>query len=356
MANTVGVIGGGQIARFHFDALQKIQADVRWVCDLQPDTAAAWAKPFNAKVTTEYQDVLSDPAVSVVHILTPSPTHRTVCLEAIQAGKAVICEKTLATNSRDAWDIVQAARRTGTIFYTSYMKRFIPAVQKARQLLPRIGGVLTTHARVHQCWGDDDFRDETPPDHFTYTPEGGHSRFYQSAGGGILLCGGSHILDLLIYLLGRPAGVFGRLYMPDRRDADLLTAAMLQTADAGVIHFEAMIHKHKHIGFLRDGWDERIEFVGREGRVTLLSSEWNQVEQKASLLVHYDNFTGLATEYRFDPVSPFALAIASFHENIAAGQQGDQSPITGYEVDEVIEHIRQSSRRNQSLDIAWRDS
>ena len=85
--------------------------------------------------------------MNTVFVLTTSSTHKVICSDAIRAGKAVVCEKTLATNPEDALDIVQLAREKATIFYTSYMKRFIPAVSKARELLPELGTIFSTHIR-----------------------------------------------------------------------------------------------------------------------------------------------------------------------------------------------------------------
>ena len=120
------------------------------------------------------------------------------------------------------------------------------------------------------------------------------------------------------------------------------------------MHFEALAHPLRRIGFLRDGWDERIEIVGTNGRLEILSALWDQADTKASLLVHYDEATGNATEYRYAPASPFERAVAFFCDNIAKGTQGAQSRLTGYEVDELISAIQRSSAAGQAVEVAWR--
>jgi len=348
---TAGVIGCGNISRFHFSGLEKAGARVNWVCDVRESAARPWAEKFGAAYTADYRAILRDPAVNTVVVTTPSRFHKEVCLAAIAAGKAVICEKTLAENPDDARAIVRAAERKGAIFYTSYMKRFIPAVEQAHALLPELGTILSTHIRTHQPWGD--LWSRAPTDGFFHTPRRGPSPLVASYGGGILVCGGSHMLDLVCFFLGRPRRLYATLEIPRGRDYDLRAAALLET-DRGPVHYEALAHPLKTAGFLRDGFDERIEIVGVHGRLEIFSALWDQPEQKVSLLVHTDNRTGHATEYRFAAVSPFDRALAFFCDNIRRGRQGAQERRTGYDVDELIAHLQRSAQTRQAVDVKWK--
>jgi predicted dehydrogenase len=348
MSVTAALIGCGLIARFHATALEKAGARVRYVCDVNETAARPYVDRFGAQYIADYREALADPEVQVIDVTTITPLHKTICLEAIAAGKAVICEKTLATNAEDALEIVHAAEAAGVVFYTSYMKRFIPAVQKMKELLPSLGRVISTHARAYQSWGNLWQPNPEPP-----TPEKPSTIRYKN-GGGILVCGGSHILDLLCFLHGRPSRVYARVHSPADRDIDLHAAALLETETSGIIHFDAIAHPLPRIGFHRDGWDEQIEIVGTAGRLHVYSALWSQVEWKASLLVHEDAATGTATEYRFPAVSPFVPALEFFLANIAAGTQGSQPRTTGYDVDEIIQTILRSDREGRALDIVYR--
>lgn len=346
-----GVIGCGNISRFHFSGLEKAGAKIARVCDLSEKAAQPWAAKYGAGYTADYRTVLADPEVNTVVVTTFSSSHKAICLDAIAAGKAVICEKTLAGNADDAWEIVAAAEKAGTVFYTSYMKRFIPAVEKAKELLPSLGRIVSTHIRAYQCWGN--LWDNPPAEGFFYTPPGNHSQIYRNYGGGILVCGGSHILDLIGFFLGRPTRLYATMHVPEGQDYDLQAAALIETP-CGIVHYEALAHPLSRVGFLRDGFDERIEINGLNGRLDIYSAMWDQPEYKPSLLVHYDNKSGNANEYRFVPVSPFDRAIVFFCANIEKGIQGDQSRLTGYDVDELIEHITKSATEKRNVEIAWR--
>ena len=350
MSVTVGVIGCGGISRFHFSGLKKAGAKVAWVCDLSEAAARPWAEQLNARYTADYKEILADKQVAAVVVATVSSVHKSICLAAIEAGKAVICEKTLAENAADAMAIVQAAQRKGTILYTSYMKRFIPAVEKAKELMPSLGRIISTHIRAHQCWGN--LWVAAPSKGMFHAPPGAASVVRSKYGGGILVCGGSHILDLVLFFLGRPRRLFASMHTPAGMDCDLQATALMET-DNGTVSFEALAHPLTRVGFLRDGWDERVEINGVGGRLEVFSSAWDQVDAKASLLVHYDNATGAATEYRYSPVSPFDRAVGFFCDNIEHGRQGAQSPLTGYEVDNLIAHIKRSAEGNQAVEVQW---
>lgn len=346
-----GVIGCGNIARLHFAGLAEAGVRVKWVCDPDEAAAAPWVKQLGAEYAADYRRVLEDPDVDVVDLLTLPSTHRTLCLDSIEAGKAVICEKTLAVNSDDALAIVRAAEDAGTIFYTAYMKRFLPAVKKARELLPSLGRILSTHIRAYQPWGA--LWDVNPEAGFAHKPQEGPSEVVRKYGGGILICGGSHILDLVCFFLGRPQRLFASMHTPPGRDYDLLASVLLET-DHGPCHYEALAHPLTRVGYRYDGWDERMEINGTGGRIEIFSPLWYQGDTIPSVLVHYDQATGHVTEHRCDPVSPFCGELAAFCESIARGSQGEQSRLTGYDVDELIAHIKRSAETHQALDVAWR--
>jgi len=351
MSITVGIIGCGNIARFHGDGLARIGARVAWACDLDAAASASFAQRTGARATADHRQVLADPTVDAVVITTVSRAHRVLCLDAIAAGKAVICEKTLAENPDDALAIVRAAEAAGTVFFTSYMKRFIPAVERAKELMPRLGRIIASNVRAWQPWGD--LWTAMPESGLGHTPPGGVSGVVRAYGGGVLTCGGSHIADLVLHLLGRPTRAYASMTVLSGRDYDLQATALLETAN-GPVTLSAIAHPLSRIGFLGDGWDERIEIIGTRGTLEVRSSLWDDPEHKASLLVHYDEATGTSTEHRFRPESPFARADAAFVADIAARSQRVQSRWTGYEADELLAAITRSARSGQAVAIDWR--
>jgi predicted dehydrogenase len=306
-----GIIGCGNISRFHFAGLAKIGARVVHISDINPERAKPYVDQFGARYSADYRNLISDPEVTVVSILGPGRFHRQMCLEAIAAGKDIICEKTLANNPQEALEIVQAVREKKGLFFTAYMKRFFPAVQKAQELLPTLGTFFSAQVRVFQNWGD----------LYNAKEASSYQWILDNYGGAILKCGGSHMLDLTMFLLGRPVGVYGNIdYIPNSK-IDRRATALLEYPLSLVVNFEAATHPLNKIGYERNSWDERVEINGTNGRLEISSVMWDHPENNAALLVHYDNTTKTSTEYRFDAIHPFHEEIAYYHRCLTDRRQ-----------------------------------
>ena len=222
------IIGCGSISRFHFAGLEKLGAKIAHVVDVDSDRARECAKRFDARASADYRDALKDSNVSVVNILTPTRHHLEMCLAAMAAGKDVICEKTLANSQEEACQIAKAAREAGVLFFTAYMKRFFPAVQKAKELIVSLGTLFSACVRTHLGWGD----------LFQLTEPGRYEAFLDAYGGAILKCAGSHMLDLTLFLLGRPKSLYANMDYVGSSRFDRRSTVMLEYSGPLVVCFE----------------------------------------------------------------------------------------------------------------------
>lgn len=124
----VGIIGCGGIANGkHMPALSR-QTDVEMVafCDIELERAEKAAKEYgieNAAVYTDYKKLLEDKTIDVVHVLTPNRSHSFITVDALEAGKHVMCEKPMAINSAEAQKMLDAAKRTGKLLTIGYQNR-----------------------------------------------------------------------------------------------------------------------------------------------------------------------------------------------------------------------------------------
>lgn len=114
----IGFIGCGAIAnKKHTQALSKIDGvEIVAFCDIIPERAEASAKEFgtpDAKTYTDYKELLKDESIEVVHVCTPNRSHSFITVDALEAGKHVMCEKPMAINSAEAQKMLDAAKRTG---------------------------------------------------------------------------------------------------------------------------------------------------------------------------------------------------------------------------------------------------
>jgi predicted dehydrogenase len=340
-----GVIGCGGISRFHFGGLERAGAEVVHIADLNPDAAAPYAAAFDAKTSTDYRDLIADPEVTVVSVLTTGRHHKEICLAALAAGKDVVCEKTLSDNAGEAEEIARAVKASGRIFFTAYMKRFFPASQKLCDLLPALGTLFSSQVRTYQPWGN--YYDPAPLG--DAAPGWAIARY----GGAVMKCAASHLIDLTLSFLGRPASLYAHVdYVPGTR-FDRKATALFEYDSGMVVSFESATHPLARIGYERNAWDEHVQINGVNGRLDLYIVKWDEPEKNASLLVHYDNTTETATEYRFAAINPFHVEIAYIEDCLTRREQGRPDVIDGYNVDYVIETMAASSRERRSVDLDW---
>ena len=127
----IGIIGCGGIANSkHMPSLSKLE-NVQLVafCDLIEERAVKAAEKFgteDAKVYVDYKELLKDPEIEVVHVCTPNRSHSFITVDALHAGKHVMCEKPMAINYEEAKKMLDAAKETGKKLTIGYQNRQRP--------------------------------------------------------------------------------------------------------------------------------------------------------------------------------------------------------------------------------------
>lgn len=210
----IGLVGYRGIGRVHslcYQELRYLYPDAPFVprlyavCTSARESAeAARAEAGFERAYHSVAEMLADSAVDVVDVTTPNHLHRAVVEQALAAGKHVYCEKPLAATVADARAIATAVSgqgahvpRLGMVF----QYRFIPALQRAHALISEgaLGQVYTFRAEyLHTGYQD-------PQRPLTW-------RLRKEQGGsGALGDLGSHVIDLVRFLLGDFAAVQGHL-------------------------------------------------------------------------------------------------------------------------------------------------
>ena len=130
----VGIIGCGGIANGkHMPSLASVpNVEMVAFCDIVLERAEAAAQKFgteDAKVYTDYRDLVARDDIDIVHVCTPNSNHCEISVAAMESGKHVMCEKPMALNYADARKMVEVSKKTGkklSIGYRSQPER-IPA-------------------------------------------------------------------------------------------------------------------------------------------------------------------------------------------------------------------------------------
>lgn len=138
----IGIIGLGMMGRTHYEAYQEIEgAQVVAVADVDPKRAQGDLRGTGGNVlagglgqlpmdriagTTDARTLIAMSDVDVVDVCVPTTSHTQVAIDALRAGKHVVCEKPLARTSHDAEKIAAAARDAKGIFMPAMCMRFWP--------------------------------------------------------------------------------------------------------------------------------------------------------------------------------------------------------------------------------------
>jgi predicted dehydrogenase len=111
-------------------------AELRWLCDLDPELREQFAPRYpNARMTADLDELLNDPELEAIVIATPAPTHYELAKRALEAGKHVLVEKPPALNAADAEDLVAAAESAGRVLMPGHLLLYHPAVHAVKKLI-----------------------------------------------------------------------------------------------------------------------------------------------------------------------------------------------------------------------------
>lgn len=195
----VGLVGAGLIARrAHLPAFSvSSDAEVVAVASGRLASAQTAAEEFSIPRAYEtWQELIDDPDIDAVDICALNSLHAPIAIAAAHAGKHVLVEKPMAVSVEEADAMVAAADRAGVVLMVAHNLRFVPVFEKLHELIGHgsLGPIQTArgvfmHAGPDESWGatsDWFWREET-------------------AGGGALLDLGIHMIDLLRWVIGRPA-------------------------------------------------------------------------------------------------------------------------------------------------------
>ena len=130
------VLGTGAIANEMAHALKAAGRALYAVGSRSPEKAAAFARKYGAqKVYADCREMFADPAVDVVYIATPHNTHAAFLEEALAGGKHVLCEKSIALNSRELADAARLAEQRGLVLAEAMTIWHMPLYKELRRMV-----------------------------------------------------------------------------------------------------------------------------------------------------------------------------------------------------------------------------
>ncbi|NOX96516.1 MAG: Gfo/Idh/MocA family oxidoreductase [Nitrospirae bacterium] len=203
----VAIVGCGDFARgVH---LPNIATNSKYqlyaACDIVEERAKEVAEKYQmAYATDDYQKVLKDSQVDLVVITTRHDLHAQQTIQAAQAKKHILCEKPMALNLNDCYEVMRAVRDNGVKYTIGYNRALAPLVRKAKGILQDKNKPVVIYHRMANF---------IPPDHWLLD---------EKTGGGRVVGEGCHVLDLFCALTdSEPVRLYaeGGVFTQDKADA-----------------------------------------------------------------------------------------------------------------------------------------
>ena len=318
---SVAVAGCGYFGSKRIQACAQVPNDIelRAVMDLDNALATKAGAKAGVQHFTEFGELLANSEIDAVILAVPNNMHAPMTVQALEAGKHVLCEKPLAINPSEAERIVDAAESSGKFVKTASNHRFFPTVTKAYELYKSgiIGEILSFRGAIgndgaltHDSW------------------------FWKKevAGGGTFIDNACHLLDIARMFMGDFSMCLGQV-------------ANLYWKQAEVEDYATGI------------------FVTEQGRQALITSSWTQwtgyfyfelwgdagyifVDSRGEDKVTVrDNHKSVVRTYDYGryPITSHQDELSHFAKTIAKSEQPVPSAIDGLEVIKMIDGVYRST-------------
>ena len=345
----VAVIGCGTIANGqHIPAyMANEKAEIKYFCDVKLERAQKAVEQYGCgTAVADYHEVLADDEVVAVSVCTPNLMHKQITIDALRAGKHVLCEKPAARVYEDALEMQKAQHETGKILNIGVVNRFNTNVNKLKELID--AGEL---GEIYQVYVS--FRS-----HRSIPGLGGAFTTNDIAGGGVLIDWGVHFLDIVMYCCGDPkaktvtAETFSHLGK-DIKDYVYVKMWAGPAKEDGIYDVEegvtGMVRTEGPIITFNGAWAQNIgekemfiDFIGTKGGARL---------QYGADFTLYSTKNGMlsTTTFKTKDYPMFQNEIDSFINNIERGEKSCAHIDTNIITAQMMDAIYRSAKEHKEI-------
>ncbi|MDX2180148.1 MAG: Gfo/Idh/MocA family oxidoreductase [Bryobacteraceae bacterium] len=332
----VGIIGTGAIAHKHAQAYRNIGFIVAAINDNDISRAEAFSALYGGEVCAAYQEVCRHENVDFIDVCT-FPDFRLQPLKvAAQAGKHVQVQKPIAIDVKTARGMVEFAAQHNVLLNVVSQHRFDDSIQflKTAILSGRMGKIVQADAYV-KWW--------RTAEYYSRPVKGS----WHTEGGGALINQGIHQVDMLLYLCGPVAEVFGYWQLGavhKIESEDVITAAMRYASGAtGVIQSSTAMWP---------GYTERLELHGTKGTAIVSGDKltaWDVQDDAGDPAPLAKDVASGASDPMAISLEPFERQFRDFGEAIRAGRPPLSSGEEGLRALELVAGIYDSCRTGEKV-------
>ena len=278
----VAVIGCGTIANAaHIPSyMNNPEAEIKYFCDIIPERAEAAVEKYGCGAAiTDYHIALNDPEIEAVSVCTPNNMHPTISIDAMRAGKDVLCEKPAARTYAEALEMQKVQHETGRILNIGVVNRFNDSVNLIKKFIDdgKLGEVFHVYVSFRA--------------HRSIPGLGGAFTTKAIAGGGALIDWGVHYLDIVMYCCGdpKPVTVTGEAFCKLGRDMKNYAYKSMWAENT------------KNVDGTYDVDDSVTALIRTEGPVITVNGAWAQnIGQSETYIDFMGDKAGIRLQYGSD--------------------------------------------------------
>jgi predicted dehydrogenase len=342
----LGIIGAGGFANTHMQFLSAMP-DVAVVAFCRRDGAALKEMQAKWKVPhgfTDYREMLKMPGLDAVDIITPTDSHHRIALDAIAAGKHVLCDKPLAMTAAQCKEMLEAAEKAKVVHCTNFNQRGRTPVGRMKRYIDQGFIGKTYHMNISWMMS---LQQDARPATLSW-------RFRRESGGGTVY-ELIHVFDMARFLGGEVKRLCAVLNTAEKRRpfADAPGGMDVQVADSSgfLVEFQSGAYGVLHTSFVTRGQDPdgqttaRIEVTGESGRI--------MNNGRHGLMGYSTSFGAPQGPLReLDPGDPYPQPYEQFARAILTGEPVKTSFYDGLKAAELVDAVYVSARENRWVEIS----
>jgi predicted dehydrogenase len=329
-----GVVGQGHIGKRHAEMIRNnAGGELVAVCDLKSQAALQLENITEKFYSNLSQLIEAHPEIDVINICSPNGLHAAHCIEALQAGKHVVCEKPMALSKADCEKIIFTALQSNKQVFAVMQNRYSPPSVWLKNLVDQqiIGDIFLVEIN---CFWNRDERYYTKP----------HWKGTRDLDGGTLFTQFSHFIDIMYWVFGDIANIHGKF-------GNFNHQGLIEFEDSGIVSFEFVKSGLGILNYTTSVWNKNMEssmtVIGSNGSVKIGGQYMDQVEY-----CHIKDYT-LPELAATNPANDYGAYKGSANnhpqviQNVIDTLNGKNSPSTnaleGLKVVEIIERIYKSN-------------
>ncbi|NLE12112.1 MAG: Gfo/Idh/MocA family oxidoreductase [Clostridiales bacterium] len=318
----VAVIGCGRIANSaHIPSYRKLDdVEIKYFCDLIPEKAQKSADEYGSGIViTDYKQALADPEVKAISVCTPNKDHKFISIDALHAGKHVLCEKPAARDYSEALEMQKAQHETGLTLNIGVVNRFSNAVRLIKEMIDagELGEVYHVYAAFRRYRGIPGL--------------GGAFTTKAISGGGALIDCGVHFIDIVMFCTDDPTPITASGKAFSKLGVDM----------KNYVYNSMWAEDTKDLNGTYDVDDFVTAFIRTSGPTLSLNGSWDQnIGQPESYIDFLGTKAGIRLNYggsftiwgvkdgkltsevpAYEPNDAFATEIAEFCKCVRTGEK-----------------------------------